>query len=138
MFEDRSDRNSGCNPHVLQMFSDAVIHNSFRTFSSNSSERSLKRTNNVRNRDLRSRAIKSVSTVNAATTGHNAVVSKVAQNRFEELHRNVLCGGQGVTLDECAWINIRHGRKFKQGTHRVINFGRHMHGHIQAGGAVNV
>ena len=138
MFEHRSDRNAGCYPDVLEMFGRAVIDDGFRSFTADCGKRTFECTHDISNGYVRRTAIKTVATVDAAAARHDAIVSEVSKNRLEKLHRNVLRDRNGVTFDERSWIIFRNCSKFKQSAHRVINFGRHMHGPSQAEGAVNV
>lgn len=138
MFKHRSDRNPGSNPDFLEMFGRTFVDRRFRSFTANGGKWTLERTHDIGNRDLRRAAIKPVSTLDSAAARHDAVVSEIAENRLKKLHRNMLRGRDGVTFDECTRIIFGNRRKFEQRTHRVINFGRHMHGHSQAEGAVNV
>ena len=138
VFKHRSNRNPRCNPDFLQMLGGTVIDNRLRTFTPDRSKWTLKRAHDVSNTDIRCVAIESVPTVNAATTRHDAVMSKISKDGFEELHRNVLCSCERITLHKGAGVGFRNRRKFQQRPHCVINFGRNMHGHILSVGGAHV
>lgn len=137
MFQNIADRNTRSNPDAAEILRRSFVGDILRPLTTNSSEWPLQSTNDICDRDRLGSAVKPVSTIDSALAGHDAVVTQIPQNRFEELHRDALGLREVVAFDERARIGLRRNGQLEQRTHCVVDFGGHVHGYIQSGGVVH-
>ena len=100
MVEDIANGRASGHPHVAQVLSRTVVFGVFWPVTPDVCQRAVEGAHDIGNRDVGRLTRQPVAAIGPPLAGDDACLAQLPQDSLEKPGRDVLCGGEVVTLDQ--------------------------------------